>query len=67
MNVPGQAEGNWSWRCTPEMLDAKHFQRLKRANGGHGTIVVTTSSQLQGASPRFVVSCRSTRTLAHGG
>ncbi|MES2788376.1 MAG: 4-alpha-glucanotransferase [Planctomycetota bacterium] len=29
MNVPGKAEGNWSWRCTPEMLDAANFETLR--------------------------------------
>ena len=29
MNVPGQAEGNWRWRCTDEMLSAPAFQRLR--------------------------------------
>ena len=25
MNVPGRAEGNWSWRCTEEMMSAADF------------------------------------------
>ena len=29
MNVPGQAEGNWGWRCTDEMLSAPAFQYLR--------------------------------------
>jgi 4-alpha-glucanotransferase len=29
MNVPGQAEGNWRWRCTEEMLDAPVFRWLR--------------------------------------
>ena len=29
MTVPGQAEGNWRWRCTDEMLSAPAFQRLR--------------------------------------
>jgi len=28
MNVPGQAEGNWRWRCTEDMLTAEVFQSL---------------------------------------
>jgi 4-alpha-glucanotransferase len=28
MNVPGRAEGNWRWRCTPDMLTAGAFQTL---------------------------------------
>jgi 4-alpha-glucanotransferase len=29
MNVPGTAEGNWSWRCTPDMLAEPSFQGLR--------------------------------------
>lgn len=29
MNVPGTAEGNWRWRCTPDMLAAPGFQPLR--------------------------------------
>ncbi len=29
MNVPGQAEGNWRWRCTEEMLSPPAFERLR--------------------------------------
>ena len=28
MNVPGRAEGNWSWRCTEELLSAAAFHGL---------------------------------------
>jgi 4-alpha-glucanotransferase len=28
MNHPGQAEGNWRWRATPEMLSDPAFERL---------------------------------------
>ncbi len=28
MNIPGQAEGNWDWRFTWDMLDDSAFQRL---------------------------------------
>jgi len=28
MNVPGRAEGNWSWRCTKELLSAADFHWL---------------------------------------
>jgi 4-alpha-glucanotransferase len=28
MNVPGRAEGNWTWRCTEEMLSSPAFQSL---------------------------------------
>jgi 4-alpha-glucanotransferase len=29
MNVPGRAEGNWTWRCTEEMLSARAFHSLR--------------------------------------
>ena len=29
MNVPGRAEGNWSWRCTEEMMSAADFDSLR--------------------------------------
>jgi 4-alpha-glucanotransferase len=29
MNVPGRAEGNWSWRCTQELLSAADFRSLR--------------------------------------
>jgi 4-alpha-glucanotransferase len=29
MNVPGRAEGNWSWRCTEELLSAANFDALR--------------------------------------
>ncbi len=29
MNVPGRAEGNWTWRCTEEMISAPAFDSLR--------------------------------------
>src|SRR6266436_46737 len=29
MNVPGRAEGNWSWRCTEELLSVADFHLLQ--------------------------------------
>jgi len=29
MNVPGRAEGNWSWRCTEEMMSVPAFDSLR--------------------------------------
>jgi 4-alpha-glucanotransferase len=29
MNVPGRADGNWSWRCTEELLSTADFQWLR--------------------------------------
>jgi 4-alpha-glucanotransferase len=28
MNVPGRADGNWTWRCTQEMLSGREFESL---------------------------------------
>jgi 4-alpha-glucanotransferase len=44
MNVPGRLEGNWTWRCTKEMLSAPAFRSLQE---------LTTSSNRTGlGSPR---------------
>jgi 4-alpha-glucanotransferase len=29
MNVPGRAEGNWSWRSTEELLSSADFHKLR--------------------------------------
>jgi 4-alpha-glucanotransferase len=29
MNVSGRAQGNWSWRCTEEMMSAADFDSLR--------------------------------------
>jgi 4-alpha-glucanotransferase len=29
MNLPGTAEGNWKWRCTPEMISLADWHRLR--------------------------------------
>jgi 4-alpha-glucanotransferase len=29
MNVPGRAEGNWSWRSTEELLSTADFHKLR--------------------------------------
>ncbi|PYL20284.1 MAG: 4-alpha-glucanotransferase [Verrucomicrobia bacterium] len=29
MNIPGRAEGNWSWRCTEDLLSAADFHWLR--------------------------------------
>lgn len=29
MNTPGKAKGNWSWRCTPEMMSPANFDPLR--------------------------------------
>jgi 4-alpha-glucanotransferase len=29
MNIPGHAEGNWSWRCTEDLLSDRRFEWLR--------------------------------------
>jgi len=29
MRAPGSEEGNWTWRCDPELLTAEHAVRLR--------------------------------------
>ena len=29
MNIPGRSEGNWSWRCTEDMLSDEDFEWLR--------------------------------------
>jgi 4-alpha-glucanotransferase len=33
MNIPGRAEGNWSWRSTEELLSAADFHALQNLTG----------------------------------
>jgi 4-alpha-glucanotransferase len=36
MNVPGRAEDNWRWRCSPEMLSTPAFERLRELTSSSG-------------------------------
>jgi hypothetical protein len=29
MNLPGRADGNWTWRCTQDMLSGHEFEWLR--------------------------------------
>jgi 4-alpha-glucanotransferase len=40
MNVPGRADGNWSWRCTPEMLSGPAFTWLRHLTEHSGRVRV---------------------------
>ena len=44
MNLPGRAEGNWSWRCTKELLAAADFDSLRD--------LTTSSNRLAGVPER---------------
>jgi len=53
MNVPGQAEGNWSWRCTDEMLSAPAFHSLReltRSSNRTGLQIPPASEMVEAAS-----------------
>ncbi len=39
MNVPGRAEGNWSWRCTEEMMSAADFDSLRELTKSSNRLV----------------------------
>ena len=42
MNVPGRADGNWSWRCTEDMLSPAAFEWLRdltRNSNRSGTVL----------------------------
>ena len=44
MNLPGQAEGNWRWRCTDEMLARASFDWLRDITRGSGRALPTTNA-----------------------
>ena len=48
MNVPGRAEGNWSWRCTEELLPAADFHALRDLTRSSNRAYVSKSSDRDG-------------------
>ena len=53
MNVPGRAEGNWTWRCTKEMLSAADFHSLRdltRSSKRLGTLRAPLTSEMAEAA-----------------
>ena len=36
MNMPGQADGNWTWRLSPGQLTPRHAERLRDLSGLYG-------------------------------
>jgi 4-alpha-glucanotransferase len=53
MNVPGRAEGNWTWRCTKEMLSAVDFHSLRdltRSSKRLGTLRAPLTSEMAEAA-----------------
>jgi 4-alpha-glucanotransferase len=47
MNVPGRAEGNWSWRSTEELLSAADFQALRDLTRNSSRLPVLPSPALE--------------------
>ena len=48
MNVPGRPEGNWSWRCTEDMLSDRDFESLRdltRNSNRLGTLVSSATGK----------------------
>jgi 4-alpha-glucanotransferase len=39
MNVPGQEEGNWRWRCLPNALNSKIGARLAEMTRTYGRVI----------------------------
>jgi 4-alpha-glucanotransferase len=54
MNVPGRAEGNWSWRCTEDMLSDRAFEWLrdltKNSNRSGSFVSSRTGKMLEAVS-----------------
>jgi 4-alpha-glucanotransferase len=49
MNVPGHADGNWIWRCTPEMLSDGAFEWLRNLTRNTNRLGNTASFQTTSA------------------
>jgi len=45
MNVPGRAEGNWSWRCSQQMLSERAFEWLRELTKSSNRSKSTLSSR----------------------
>jgi 4-alpha-glucanotransferase len=50
MNVPGRAEGNWSWRCTEELLSAADFHSLRELTRSSNRTGLRPSEMAEAAS-----------------
>jgi 4-alpha-glucanotransferase len=54
MNVPGRAEGNWSWRCTEDLLSHRAFEWLreltKNSNRSGSSITSHSGKSLEAVS-----------------
>jgi 4-alpha-glucanotransferase len=45
MNVPGQIGGNWSWRCSEDLLAGSSFDRLRALTESSNRFCSVPSSQ----------------------
>jgi 4-alpha-glucanotransferase len=52
MNVPGRIGGNWSWRCTDDMLSASVFQRLRALTEASNRLRPWPSSSVSPPAPK---------------
>jgi 4-alpha-glucanotransferase len=55
MNVPGRAEGNWSWRCTEDMLSDRAFEWLRdltKNSNRSGSFVASNAGKIVEAVSR---------------
>jgi 4-alpha-glucanotransferase len=53
MNVPGRAQGNWSWRCTEELLSEDDFRwlhDLTKSSNRAGMLLTPTTEMAEAAS-----------------
>ena len=56
MNIPGRPEGNWSWRCTEDMLSDKDFgwlRDLTKHSNRLGTLVSPPTGKMREAVSPF--------------
>jgi 4-alpha-glucanotransferase len=54
MNIPGHAEGNWSWRCTEDMLSDRAFvwlQDLTKNTNRSGSARTSNTEKIFAAAP----------------
>ncbi|HEX4665041.1 MAG TPA: 4-alpha-glucanotransferase [Chthoniobacterales bacterium] len=51
MNVPGRAEGNWSWPCTEELLSAADFHWLRDLTSDSNRLPVPSKAAMGMADP----------------
>jgi len=55
MNIPGRPEGNWSWRCTEDMLSDRDFEWLRdltKNSNRLGTLVSPPTGKMLEATSR---------------